>query len=628
VTDSSRTTPPEPGQECPGVPTVRLDRHGAIQDFTPEAAAFFGLGVGDRGRPFAEALAHAAGDALLQAVRAALGRGQAIRCPLAAPERGRHREALVVPGNAAAGASPAGVTIAVLTEPQGLQQMQTPLLHALPMPVALLDREGRVRVANAAWRRMAGTAAGFAGAQADLGDDYLAACLQTQGVPAGAMAAAAEGIRGVLSRQRDRFEQEYTAEGTNGERRWWRLLAAPEIAGGSGGAAILQTETTEERLARAGFEEREALLRSTLATVPDAMIVIDEHGLIDSFSAAAEHLFGFAAEEVRGQNVSMLMPSPYREAHDGYIARYLRTGERRIIGIGRLVVGQRRDGSTFPMELSVGEVNSRGRRLFTGFVRDVTERQETETRLQELQSELMHVSRLSAMGQMAATLAHELNQPLTATANYLRACQRLLDAAQNGATADLPRIRQALGLAGDQMLRSGQIIRRLRDFVARGDTEKRPESAARLVEEASALALVGVKERGVTVRLRIDRDAPKVFVDRVQVQQVLLNLIRNAIEAMGTTEPRHLTISVGPEGGMVAFAVADTGPGLAPEVAERLFQPFVTTKRTGMGVGLSICRTIVEAHGGRIWPEPNLEGGTVFRFTIPAVPQEGEGGPG
>jgi len=426
----------------------------------------------------------------------------------------------------------------------------------------------------------------------------------------------------VLSHQRDAFEMEYPDPAPGGQR-WWRVLAVPQMKGEARGAAVLHTDTTEGKRPEIEVGEREALLRSVLDTVPDAIIVIDEHGIIQSFSTAAERQFGFTAAEVCGRNVAILMPSPYREAHDSYIQRYLRTGERRIIGIGRLVVGQRKDGSTFPMELAVGEVNSGGRRLFTGFVRDVTERQETRQRLQELQSELLHVSRLSAMGEMAATLAHELNQPLTATTNYLRACQRMLDAP---GTPDLGRIRQALGLAAEQTLRSGQIIRRLREFVARGETEKRPEDPAKLAEEASALALVGAKERGVKVRLQIDQQAPRVFVDKVQVQQVLLNLIRNAIEAMGGTERRELTISAAPEGEMVAFSVADTGSGLTPEVTAHLFQPFVTTKREGMGIGLSICRTIIEGHGGRIWTEPNPGGGTVFRFTVPAAAPESEGG--
>src|SRR5215472_14004276 len=244
-----------------------------------------------------------------------------------------------------------------------------------------------------------------------------------------------------------------------------------------------------------------ALLRSILETVPDAMVVIDEGGVVQFFSSAAERLFGYTADEVRGQNVSILMPSPYREQHDGYLARYKATGERRIIGIGRVVVGERKDGSTFPMELSVGEVRSSGQRLFTGFVRDLTERQTTERRLQDMQSELVHVSRLTALGEMASALAHELNQPLSAIANYVKGSERLLAAEP----LDKAKIKGALQSAAEQALRAGQIIRRLRDFVAKGEAERRIESLPKLLEEAGALAMIGAKERGVHLRFDISR---------------------------------------------------------------------------------------------------------------------------
>ncbi len=365
---------------------------------------------------------------------------------------------------------------------------------------------------------------------------------------------------------------------------------------------------------------REAHVKSILDTIPDAMVVIDERGTMQSFSSAAERLFGYNANEVIGQNVKILMPSPYRESHDAYLQRYLRTGERRIIGIGRVVVGQRRDGSTFPMELSVGEMKTGNRRFFTGFIRDLTERQKTEARLQELQSELVHISRLTAMGEMASTLAHELNQPLSAIANYLKGSRRLLESrADEGSSM----IRDAMDKAAEQALRAGQIIRRLRDFVARGESERRVENITKLVEEASALALVGAKDQGVRVSFSLDPAAQLVLADKVQVQQVLLNLIRNAIEAMAESDKRELAICVRPvEDEMVAVSVTDTGSGIAPEMRAQLFQPFVTTKRQGMGVGLSISRTIIESHGGRIWAEANPSGGTVFQFTLRGVSQE------
>lgn len=367
---------------------------------------------------------------------------------------------------------------------------------------------------------------------------------------------------------------------------------------------------------------REAHLRSILDTVPDAMIVIDERAGMQSFSSAAERLFGYAAPEVLGRNIKILMPSPYREAHDGYVLRYLTTGERRIIGIGRVVVGERKDGSTFPMELSVGEMRSGNQRYFTGFIRDLTERQQTETRLQELQSELVHISRLTAMGEMASALAHELNQPLSAIANYLRGSQRLI---ADRADPESLRVKGALEKAAEQALRAGQIIRRLRDFVARGETETHIESMTKLVEEASALALVGAKQHGVRVRFQLDPAADRVLADKVQIQQVLHNLIRNAVEAMGEAEAgrRELLVTTAPrENGTVEVAVADTGPGIAPDISAQLFQPFVTTKREGMGVGLSISRTIVEAHGGQLWAEANPGGGAVFRFTLRTLAEE------
>jgi two-component system sensor kinase FixL len=308
------------------------------------------------------------------------------------------------------------------------------------------------------------------------------------------------------------------------------------------------------------------------------------------------------------------MPSPDREGHDGYIERYLRTGERKIIGVGRVVVGERKDGSTFPMELAVGEMKSNDKLFFTGFIRDLTERQKTEGRLQELQAELIHMSRLTAMGEMASTLAHELNQPLSAISNYLSGARRILDGKSQNALA---LVSEALDKASDQSLRAGQIISRLRNFVARGEAERKVESLSKLLEEASALALVGAKDQGVKVRFDLDTGNDLVFADKVQVQQVVLNLIRNAIEAMAECPTRQLVISSAahPER-MVRVSVSDTGTGLSPDILPQLFQPFVTTKKQGMGVGLSISKTIIEAHGGRLWAEPNPQGGTIFHLTL------------
>jgi two-component system sensor kinase FixL len=386
------------------------------------------------------------------------------------------------------------------------------------------------------------------------------------------------------------------------------------------GASKVARDITAAKRAQAALLERETHLQSILDTVPDAMVVIDAQARIQSFSATAERLFGYRADEVAGKNVSLLMPSPYREQHDHYMGRYLATGEKRIIGRSRVVIGQRRDGSTFPMELSIGEAAGPKQHFFTGFVRDLTERQETQQRLHELQSELAHMSRFTAMGEMASTLAHELNQPLTAIVSYLNGCRRLLE---RGPGANPEMLHDGLERAAEQALRAGQIIRRLREFVARGETERRVENLPKLIEEASALALVGAGEYDVRVSFQFDPGAGAVFADKIQIQQVLLNLIRNAMEAMQGCPRRDLTISTLAAGGaMVEIRVADTGSGIAEQIGAQLFQPFVTNKAKGMGIGLSISRTIIEAHGGKLWVEPNPGGGTLFHMTLRAMPEE------
>jgi two-component system sensor kinase FixL len=393
------------------------------------------------------------------------------------------------------------------------------------------------------------------------------------------------------------------------------FLAALGIATSFGGRWARGLQANAAALNR-HILERQAQLQSILDTVPDAMIVIDEKGTVQSFGPAAEQLFQWTRDEVTGRNVSMLMPSPDRDAHDSYIEHYLRTGERHIIGLPRKITAQRKDGSAFPAELFVGEARSGDHRYFTGFLQDLSERHATETRLQGLQSELVHISRSSAMGEMASVLAHELNQPLSAISTYLRAGQRLLDA-ENPENPAIP----IISSAAEQSLRAGEIIRRLRRFVEQGESDQQVESLQELIEDTAALALLGARERGVITRYKWSKAVDVVFVDRVQVQQVALNLMRNALEAMDASEKRELQIATSrSEDGMAMISVSDTGSGIDPEIADRLFQPFVTTKGAqGMGVGLSICRTIIEAHGGRIWAEPNPGGGTIFRFTVPTA---------
>ncbi|MES1989858.1 MAG: PAS domain S-box protein [Pseudomonadota bacterium] len=355
-------------------------------------------------------------------------------------------------------------------------------------------------------------------------------------------------------------------------------------------------------------------LEALLATAVDGIVIIDKAGLVQVYSPACERLFGYTSNEVVGRNVKMLMPSPYHERHDDYLGHYRDTGEKRIIGIGREVVGRRKDGSTFPMYLSVGDGSFEGEATFVGIIHDISDRHRAEQRVAELQSELLHVTRLSAMGQMASALAHELNQPLTANMNYIKAALRLSEGEH-----DPVLVRELLTKAAAQTTRAGDIIRRLRDFIEKGQSVHVAENLNEVVEEALDLALVGAADANVKVLRDLAHGLPTVSIDKIQIQQVVHNLVRNAIEAMQGCRVAQLTISTRMQDrGAVIVSVEDTGAGLAPDVFEKLFQPFVTTKDTGMGIGLSVCRSIIEAHRGRIWAEADaMTGGTKFMFQLP-----------
>ena len=367
-----------------------------------------------------------------------------------------------------------------------------------------------------------------------------------------------------------------------------------------------------------GEAENAALFRLLVSTAADGILVIDESGTVRLFNEACERLFGYGPAEVLGRNISMLMPSPYRQEHDGYLRNYRTTGERKIIGIGREVMAQRKDGSVFPIYLSVGEGMFGDMPLFVGIVHDISARQSAYLKLQELQSELMHVSRLNEMGHMSSALAHELNQPLAAIMNYLRAAQRTVGAVED---ASVVRAREMMEKALEQTSRAGQIIKRLREFTEKRDTSRTVEALNHVIQEAIELALVGATVLDVKVEKSFAIDLPEVFVDRIQIQQVVLNLVRNAVEAMEEVSIRRLTVVTRMDGeGNVQASFLDTGPGMPDEVIRRLFEAFVTTKENGMGIGLSICRSIIEAHGGRLWMEPAPGGGTEFHFSLPPQP--------
>ena len=385
-----------------------------------------------------------------------------------------------------------------------------------------------------------------------------------------------------------------------------------------GGFGVIIRDVTSDDFQARSLEASTVLLRSILDTVPDAMIVIDDQGIVLSFSRTAEALFGYSRDEVVGKNVSMLMPSPDRELHDGYMARYRETAEPHIIGSKRRVLGLRKDGTVFPHTLRVGEAYGGGQKMYAGFLHDLTETEETQARLQELQRELSHIARVSEMGTLATAMAHELNQPLMAIGNIVQTSSELLKDDDNPKTLKI--VTEALVEAGALAMRAGAIVKRLRRFVSRGELDRTIEDPGSLVRDACDLIDSEARMRRIECSVRVADDAREILVDRVQVQQVLLNLVRNANEAIG--EEGVVEISVRPDGPMMEFMVKDSGPGVPPERVDRLFEPFATTKTDGMGLGLSICKTIIEAHGGKIWYCSDGSGGAAFHFTVPQLKEE------
>ncbi len=379
-------------------------------------------------------------------------------------------------------------------------------------------------------------------------------------------------------------------------------------------AAFLIANRKGAERALTGSAER---VKAIVTSAVDGIITINSKGIVESLNPAAERMFGYLEAEIIGENIKILMPAHRASEHDGYLARYLETGEAKIIGIGREVEGKRKDGSPIPLHLSVSEFTSDGEQLFTGILHDISEKKIAEKELREKEEELRRVSRLSDMGQMTSALAHEINQPLTAIGSYLQAARRFLE---KGGDDARDKVFENLDKAVAQSTRAAEIIRRLRRFIEKGESEYSKGDINTIVEEARAMALIDAVRKGVRANFNLAENLPLVAMDKIQIQQVVVNLVRNSLEAMAASDLRELTVTTSTaENGAIEVAVCDTGPGLPDEVAKQLFQPFVTTKPDGMGVGLSICRSIIDEHGGRLWTTPNPGGGTIFCFTLPVI---------
>ncbi|QJR17722.1 ATP-binding protein [Pelagibacterium halotolerans] len=381
---------------------------------------------------------------------------------------------------------------------------------------------------------------------------------------------------------------------------------------------VLREERNKAIMATRLLQRRENYLQAILDTISDATIATKPSGEIVSFNAAAERLFGYREKVVLTRNVNILLTEPRQPDRGGGTER-APTGFARLMGGSRLLRGKRSDGTTFPMSIHVARIATSEGPLFIGFARDMTERERAATRLEQTEAELARLSRMSEMGEMASALAHEINQPLSAVSNYVQGAKRMLEVFD---PAMLPALRESLAATATQALRAGDIIHHLRIFMAQGEIDKEIVDINTLIEGAMALALAGTREDGILTELDLAPGPLEALGNPTQIQQVIVNLLRNAADAVRASERKVITVRTRRSGKFVRVELSDTGHGIPPDFGDEIFKAFVTTKRSGMGVGLSISRRIIEGHGGAISARTIPGRETIFTFTLPLVDRE------
>lgn len=366
--------------------------------------------------------------------------------------------------------------------------------------------------------------------------------------------------------------------------------------------------------ARRSLSENQAFLRSIIDASPVAIVTVDERGRILTFSRTAEGMFGVREQEVLNKNVNILMPKQVQARQGNFLKQHLESENRSVSGRSRRIRARRSDGEEFAATLHVNEFVD-GERVFVGFFEDMTEAEEMAQRLDELQFQLRHADRVGSMGEIATSIAHELNQPLTAAASLVGAVSLRLKKGECSECKDaLPLLSDAI----DEVRRASEIIHQMREFVQKRRTAKSLHNINKIVEDAGALAVIGAEADGVEVQWNLAPDAGDARMDRIQIQQVITNLIRNALDAMQRAPKRVLAISTKRDVGMVEVSVADTGSGIDQKLQRNLFEPFVSSKDDGMGIGLSISKSIIDAHQGEIFATNRESGGCVFTFKLPA----------
>lgn len=417
----------------------------------------------------------------------------------------------------------------------------------------------------------------------------------------------------------DPFDVEYRIRTSEGEMRWiqtWCEIIdiVDEDAVYIEGFLVDITKLKQaETLSIKSASLSEAIVEAAI----EAVITVNADGTIETFNPAAEKMFGYDRDEIVGQNIEILVPVDQRKHVPRDPRKHVETGELSRLQVGEIGYGLRKDGSVFPYELSVNEIKHPTEPMIVFLIRDVSGEVAAEKEAQENRDRLAHVERLNTLGEMASGIAHELNQPLTAISNYMATGRDLVDDLGPD-TKEI--LKEAMDEASSESIRAGDIVRRLRQFISKGEVNKQKHSLEKLVEDAATIGLVGAREKGVDWTINIAPDSGTVLADNIQIQQVVVNLMRNAIDAMENQPVKHLTISAkSVSKDFVEVSIEDTGSGISDEIKDQLFTAFSSTKSDGMGLGLTICRTIIEDHNGKITAESGNDGGTIFRFTLMKV---------
>lgn len=357
-------------------------------------------------------------------------------------------------------------------------------------------------------------------------------------------------------------------------------------------------------------------LDALMEAAVDAIIIIDDRGMIQRFNPAAEAMFGYQEAQLKGRNVALLMPEPHRSRHDGYLERYARTGEAAVIGKGREETGLRSNGETFPMQLSIGEVRQPDQHWFVGIIRDVTEMRQARAQVRHLEEQLLHADRLVILGELTAGIAHEINQPLTAIAAYADAGSTIIDRIDEAPAADMHSICERIG---GQARRAAEVVQRLRGLVRSGTAAKSHHDLNEIIRNILLLFEYEIKKTNTNLLFFPLSPLEKLYVDDIQIQQIMVNLIKNSLDAIneaGQNDGR-IEIHIRKEGQEVLVSVTDNGPGVPEIYRPRLFDSFFTTKPKGVGLGLSICKSIAAAHGGTLHHEQPGDGGSRFTLSLP-----------